>query len=146
MRKSMGICRIGSDGRMNRLLYFNLGLVLKRLWKRWVLSDGRCVFANFLAVLIFFSSNIFLSCFHSKSFFKSIFFFFCSMDLFKKIGSKIFFTIISPTHAYIILLNDSLGWRKKKSRNFVNTEQKGAAKLLVQVLPPLVLWLVLIIS
>lgn len=39
------------------------------------MSDGRCVFANFLAVLIFFSSSIFLSCFHSKSFFKSIFFF-----------------------------------------------------------------------
>lgn len=82
------------------------------------------------------------SFFHSKFFF--IKFLFSSVGSVKLICLKIFSTIIFSTHAYI--LNDSLGWRKKKSRNFVNTEQKGAAKLLVKVLPPLVLWLSLIIS
>lgn len=149
----MGICRIGSDGRINRLLFFNLGLVLRHLWKRWVLSAGKCVFAllfgwhsNELFGAGHFLSTIFLSSFHSNFFFLSSFNLLLLDLVLKKICSKIFYTYNFSLACIYIYWNDSLGWRKKKSRDFVNTEQKGAAKLLVQVLPPLVLWLFLIIS
>lgn len=165
-RKSMGICRIGFDESINRLLFFHLGLVLKHLWKRWVLGcalgdrlfafsfgwhSNEVFFLAFCDIL----SNIPLSCFSFPFYFFFIFSIFLIKFLLYSIESALIIKSAQRlcstchfAHACIYILNDSLGWRKKESRDFVNTEQKGAAKLLVQVLPfpQLVLWLFLITS
>lgn len=63
MRKSMEICRICLDERMNRLL-FCLGLVLKLLWRRWVCVLGDAfsgeLSTNFLVIAIFYRFFSFL--------------------------------------------------------------------------------------
>lgn len=90
---------------------------------------------NILAVVIFYPIT---SCLVSirNVFFNQVFIFFCWICLIKSARRFSLLYCFPRMHIYIYILNDSLGWRKKKSRDFVNKEQKGAAKLLVQVLPP----------
>lgn len=75
MRKSMEICRIGLDERMNRLLFlFRIGV--KAFVEKVGLRAGRMRFPNFLAIVIFYRLCSFLAIptFFFLSFFLCLFF------------------------------------------------------------------------